>query len=181
MPGEHDEEATARAEADAMGLGVLDAVDVGGTWTVVGDAAPATHEPAERRRPRRRLLWAGAGSAAAMVLLIAAAISHVLPGPRPAIAPSTPPAAVAPGATDQPGGAPTPSPATRATRMPGAVVPAAQPQTTGFTPAPVASPSGAPTPTPTATPAPTPTATIGPSPISISPSALPPPTPLPAG
>src|SRR5215471_18472671 len=43
-----DAEATARAEADPMGLDVLDAVDVGGTWTVTGDgdtAPPPSLEP----------------------------------------------------------------------------------------------------------------------------------------
>jgi hypothetical protein len=45
-----DAEATARAEADPMGLEVLEAVDVGGTWTVTGDgdaAPPPPPKPAE--------------------------------------------------------------------------------------------------------------------------------------
>lgn len=45
MPDEHDEEATARAEADVMGLGILDAVDMGGTWTVVGDREAVAAPP----------------------------------------------------------------------------------------------------------------------------------------
>lgn len=56
-----DAEATARAEADPLGLEVLDAVDVGGTWTVAGDddrqppppepAAPATSSTLAERPP----------------------------------------------------------------------------------------------------------------------------------
>jgi hypothetical protein len=191
----HDAEATARAQADEMGLGVLDAVDVGGTWTVVGEsepapaAVPAVEEPPEAepadRRPRRRLLWIGLAAVAA-VLLFAALISRAVPGPRPAGAPTPPPVA-APGATDQPGTtAFTPRPTARATHGPGGtVVPAGQPQPTGFTPAPLPSASAAPTPLPSPMPSPLPsplpTATIGPSAVPINPTSIPVPPPSPLG
>jgi len=96
----HDEEATARAEADVMGLGVLDAVDVGGTWTVVGEGdgpepeaplreRPEQPEQPDERRRRRRPFWLGGAAAAALALLVAAAISQ-LPGPGPARVPTPP-------------------------------------------------------------------------------------------
>jgi hypothetical protein len=193
MPDEprHDAEATARAEADAMGLGVLDAVDVGGTWTVVGDVeapppeVPAVAEPLEaepreeetvERRPRRRLLWIGFATVAA-VLVVATLISRAVPG-----APTAPPVA-APGATDRPG-------ITASTTMPtagnshspgGVVVPAGQHPPSGFTPAPAPSQSAPPSPSPTPTTSPTPTPTFGPSPITVTPTSVPPPSPLVTG
>jgi hypothetical protein len=152
-----------------MGLGVLDAVDIGGTWTVVGDgeAASATAaagveppeaEPAERRQ-RLRPLWIGLAGAA-VVLLFAMLISRGLPGQQPPGA-LTPPPVAAPGATDQSDGtASTPSPTSRPTHEPsGAVVPAGQPRPTGSTPAPLPSVTEAPTPPPTPTPSPTPVPT----------------------
>jgi hypothetical protein len=200
MPDEsrHDPEATARATADVMGLGVLDAVDVGGTWTVVENAEapvpavaavpvgaePSEVEPADRPS-RSRLFWIGLAAAAA-VLLFAMLISRGLPGPRPPGAPTPPPLA-APGATGQPGTASTPVPTGGAAHAPGGpthapagtVVAAGQPQPTGFTPAPTPSVSGAPTPTPQPSPssslepAPVPTA----SEVPISPTSVPPPSP----
>jgi hypothetical protein len=203
---QRDAEATARAEADAMGLGVLDAVDVGGTWTVVADdEAPATPDdapatfatpedelatPAER--PRRWLLWAGV-TAAALVLVLAVAISQVLPGPNRAGVPPAPPAAV-PGTTDQPGIAATPASKNATTRMPKALVPTGQTgmtSTPGATPPPTQStstpgptPTPAPPPTPTSPPLPTPLPTIDVTAVPVSPTAVPlqpPPTPLAAG
>jgi len=47
----------ARARDDPMGLDILDATDIGGTWTVTGgEHPPPTAAAARRREPLRGLL-----------------------------------------------------------------------------------------------------------------------------
>jgi hypothetical protein len=166
----HD--AGARAEPDAIGLPILEAVKVGGTWTVpregaAGQPPSAPSSPAPLPRAWIRRAWIA--SAALALLLVALAVGHALVGGGTA-APNRPALVLRPGGTTsvpevtatKPSGVP--GQAVRA-RAPGATptaAPGSSPSaaSAAFNPSAVPSQPGAGSPTPT----PVPTATHQPTP-----------------
>jgi hypothetical protein len=147
---------------------ILDAVEVGGTWTVVGDA---DRRPSVRRRRRRRgwpPLRGAAAAAAVLALIVGVAAGYWL------VSPNSP--GWFPDATDGTRG-PAPAPGGLASPIPTTETgPATQPSAPDATPSAAPSgPSPAPSPSEAApTPPPAPTSTIQPT---VIPSAAPTPTP----
>jgi hypothetical protein len=173
----------ARAEPDAIGLPILEAVKVGGTWTVPREGAAAQPQsapssPALSRRPWVRRAWIT--GAALALLLVALAVGHALLGGGAAV-PNPPALVLRPGVTTavpevtatKPGGAPgqaapargpgatpTPAPGSSPSAAPAATGPSAVPSQPG-----AASPTPTPAPSATHQPSPQPTSTI----LSVTP------------
>src|SRR5215471_13801596 len=99
--------------ADGIGLTVLDAVEVGGTWTVPLESEAQLEAPKPERRRRVSPWWlrgAAASCGLGLVLLLAIGLNQLLmvPGASAPDQPAAPiaPAMAAPPAATPPGAAP---------------------------------------------------------------------------